>query len=147
MKKPSSTGTHASSPRKLTSARFVPGRHSESSPREPTNWVRFEATSPTALAVLDPAPPPGAVALRHVRFGYFKPEAGEVHVVGSFNGWNLRATPMRRDSIGDWAVEIELPPGEHRYRLLVDGEWRDDPSAQQTALNPFGGFDAIMVVV
>jgi hypothetical protein len=54
---------------------------------------------------------------------------------------------MHRDELRDWSVEIELPTGEHRYRFLVDGEWRDDPSAQQTAQNPFGGFDAIMVVV
>ena len=101
----------------------------------------------TARARLEPAPRPGVPALRRVRFGYFKPEAHEVNLVGSFNGWDPQATPMRRDALGDWTVEIELPPGEHRYRLFVDGDWRDDPSAQQTAQNPFGGFDAIMVVV
>jgi 1,4-alpha-glucan branching enzyme len=79
-----------------------------------------------------------------VRFGYFKPE---VHVVGSFNGWDPRATPLQRDAVGDWSIELELPVGEHRYRFCVDGEWHDDPAAQQTALNPFGGFDAVMVVV
>ena len=81
-----------------------------------------------------------------MRIGYFDPTAREVCVVGSFNGWNPHATPMRRDALGDWSVEIPLPPGEHRYRLKVDGEWRDDPSAQQTALNPYGGFDAVIVV-
>jgi hypothetical protein len=84
--------------------------------------------------------------LRRVRFGYFHPDATEVFVVGSFNGWNTRSNPLRRDALGDWSVELALPPGEHRYRLMVDGDWRDDPCAPQTAMNPFGGFDAVVVV-
>ena len=54
---------------------------------------------------------------------------------------------MQRDNLGDWSVEVELPTGEYHYRFVVDGEWRDDPSAPQTAQNPFGGYDAIMTVV
>jgi 1,4-alpha-glucan branching enzyme len=89
---------------------------------------------------------PFTVNLQPVRFGYFNPDAKEVFLVGSFNNWETRATPLVRDSLGDWAVELELPPGKYRYRLLVDGEWRDHPSAQQTAPNPFGAFDAVVVV-
>jgi hypothetical protein len=93
---------------------------------------------------------PGAgdppVELQRVRFGYFNPAAREVCLAGSFNDWDRRATPMQRDALGDWTVELELPPGEYRYRLVVDGEWRDDPSAPQTAQNPFGGYDAVLVV-
>lgn len=93
---------------------------------------------------------PGAgdppVELQRVRFGYFNPEAREVCLAGSFNDWDRRATPLQRDALGDWTVELELPPGEYRYRLVVDGEWRDDPSAPQTAQNPFGGYDAVLVV-
>jgi 1,4-alpha-glucan branching enzyme len=84
--------------------------------------------------------------MSHVRFGYFQPQAREVFLVGSFNNWNTAVTPMQRDEFGDWSVELELPAGQHHYRLWVDGAWRDDPSAQQTALNPLGGFDAIVVV-
>jgi 1,4-alpha-glucan branching enzyme len=84
--------------------------------------------------------------MRSVRFGYFNPDAQEVFLVGSFNGWNPRATPLKRDALGDWSVELPLPSGEYRYRLMVDGEWHDDPSVQQTAMNPFGGFDAIVTV-
>jgi 1,4-alpha-glucan branching enzyme len=87
-----------------------------------------------------------ASEMRSVRFGYFNPDAQEVFLVGSFNGWNPRATPLKRDALGDWSVELPLPSGEYRYRLMVDGEWHDDPSVQQTAMNPFGGFDAIVTV-
>ena len=90
--------------------------------------------------------PSDPVELQPVRFGYFNSEAHEVFVAGSFNNWNPRATPMKRDTFGDWSVEVQLPPGEYHYRLLVDGEWRDDPSAQLTAMNSYGGFDAVVIV-
>jgi 1,4-alpha-glucan branching enzyme len=82
---------------------------------------------------------------RLVRLGYFDPGAREVFVVGSFNGWNPRATPLVRGPGGAWSVALALAPGEYRYRLFVDGEWKDDPEARRTALNPYGGFDAVIV--
>jgi hypothetical protein len=148
MKKSSSPGTKTSPVRKSAVAHSTRPRHASfSTAADPESCTRRGLASSSALAVLEPPAPLLAGELRRVRFGYFKPEAREVHVVGSFNGWNPRATPMNRDALGDWSAEVELPTGEHRYRFYVDGEWRDDPSAQQTALNPFGGFDAIMVVV
>ena len=146
MKKKASTERKPTLPKKSGGVRAVAGHHAGSSARsDRESCIPLEVTPPPTLPFLMSAP--RGTTLRRVRFGYFKPEAREVHVVGSFNGWNPAATPMRRDALGDWSIEIELPPGEHRYRFLVDGEWHDDPAAQQTALNPFGGFDAIVVVV
>lgn len=105
--------------------------------------IVFAAVSAVDLAV---TPEAGAVELKPVRIGYFRPEAGEVFVAGTFNDWDPRATPLKRDELGDWSVTLQLPPGEYRYRLVVDGEWRDDPCAQQTARNSFGGFDAVVAV-
>jgi hypothetical protein len=34
---------------------------------------------------------------------------------------------------------VQLSPGEHYYRFLVDGEWRDDPECPMRVPNPFGG--------
>jgi hypothetical protein len=109
--------------------------------------TRLEVIPPAQLRVLDRPARASTPALQTVHFGYFGPDASEVFVVGSFNEWNPRATPMERDALGDWTVEIQLPRGEHRYRFLVDGDWRDDPNATQTVVNPFGGFDSIVVVV
>lgn len=148
MKKISSIDAKETSPKRSIPMPVVRGDPPTSEPvTDAVNCARLELSPPKALAVLEPAAPPGIVPVRRVRFGYFNPEAREVHLLGSFNGWDPRATPLRRDSLGDWSAEIELPRGEHRYRFFVDGEWRDDPAAQQTAQNPFGGFDAVMVVV
>lgn len=106
--------------------------------------IEVPATSTVRASAPPPVPTP--MELQRVRIGYFQPDAREVFVLGSFNSWNPRATPLKRDSLGDWSTELSLPRGEYHYRLMVDGEWRDDPTAQQTAMNPYGGFDAILVV-
>ncbi|MEO6002683.1 MAG: glycogen-binding domain-containing protein [Opitutus sp.] len=108
--------------------------------------ARLKVNPPATRPLIDRSRLPGEVTLPRVRLGYFKHEAQKAYVVGSFNGWNLQATPMHRDQFGDWSVELELPPGEHHYRFFVDGVWQDDPTAKQTALNAFGGFDAIIAV-
>lgn len=108
-----------------------------------------KASARTAPVAALPAAAPAtstALDLHTVRIGYFQPDAREVYVAGTFNDWEPRETPLTRDSFGDWAVELSLPPGEHRYRLVVDGEWTDDPSAQRMEANPFGGFDAVIFV-
>lgn len=132
-----------------------PARKSRTAARKPAGAKAAAAAGETVAAGLlvmavtgEAAPGAGdpPVQLQRVRFGYFNPEARAVCLAGSFNDWDRRATPMQRDALGDWTVELELPPGEYRYRLVVDGEWRDDPSAPQTAQNPFGGYDAVLVV-
>ena len=54
---------------------------------------------------------------------------GSVHIAGPFNGWDAAATPMA-DSDGDgvFAVELDLAPGEHPYKFIVDGVWDWDGS-------------------
>ena len=146
MKKHAPSAATATSAKAWSEASPPPRHSSDARPTGQTTppKVRVAATPPVKIS---PAPGIAVPAeLRPVRFGYFHPDAHEVFLVGSFNGWNPRATPLKRDALGDWSVELVLPSGEYRYRLLVDGEWRDDPSAQQTAMNPFGGFDAIVSV-
>ena len=43
-------------------------------------------------------------------------------VVGDFNGWNPVATPLMSSADGlRMEAEVELPPGRHAYRIVVDG--------------------------
>lgn len=43
-------------------------------------------------------------------------------VVGDFNGWNPIATPLMASADGlRMEAEVELPPGRHAYRIVVDG--------------------------
>lgn len=78
---------------------------------------------------------------------YLNPAAREVHIAGSFNEWNPKATPMTGIPGGGWAAEIHLEPGRYEYRLVVDGQWADDPGATTLVSNPFGGLNAVVDVL
>ncbi|MCK6485880.1 MAG: glycogen-binding domain-containing protein [Phycisphaerae bacterium] len=54
------------------------------------------------------------------------PGAKEVFLAGSFNNWDPKATPMERARDGTWHRKLNLPPGRHEFKFVVDGEWRCD---------------------
>ena len=52
----------------------------------------------------------------------------DVVVAGTFNGWNPKATPMRRGAKDEWSVELGLILSIYEYKFVIDGEWCCDPS-------------------
>lgn len=73
-------------------------------------------------------------------------DAREVTVTGDFTGWSKDKVRLTRDGKGEWTGVLELAPGEYQYRLLVDGEWRDDPLAQTRVPNQFGSTNCVLKV-
>jgi len=62
-----------------------------------------------------------------------------VWVAGDFNGWVEGPHEMRRDEQrGVFEISIDLAPGRHTYRLVIDGRWAADPFNSRFELNPFG---------
>ena len=80
-----------------------------------------------------------------VCLGLYAPDAQEVFVAGSFNGWQLSATPLQKHSDGRWVVELSLAPGRYEYRFFVDGRWMDDPLSGAYVSNPFGGLNCVLL--
>jgi 1,4-alpha-glucan branching enzyme len=76
-------------------------------------------------------------------FRFSAPEATSVLLVGDFTHWQQQPIPMRKDLDGIWIASVELPPGKHTYRFIVDAEWRDDPECTLRVPNPFGGHDMV----
>jgi hypothetical protein len=65
-----------------------------------------------------------------VRFMLVAPEAKNVSIAGTFNGWDTQATPLVRTGSGVWAATLSLPAGQHQYAFVVDGaRWVPDPAA------------------
>lgn len=81
-----------------------------------------------------------------VSLEYFNPTAREVQVAGSFNNWQAQATPMARQDGGNWTAGLRLKPGPYEYRLVVDGQWQDDPMAAHFVSNPYGGLNGVLEV-
>ncbi len=75
------------------------------------------------------------------------PRAKNVQIAGDFNNWQPTDTTMQR--VGDsgvWQLKMKLPHGTYRYRLVVDGQWQQDPYNERTELNPYGEYNSILDV-
>lgn len=72
--------------------------------------------------------------------------AREVVLTGDFTGWAKDKVQLLPAGPGEWGTQLELPPGEYQYRLLVDGEWRDDPRGPRKVPNPFGTENCVLTV-
>jgi len=70
-----------------------------------------------------------------------------VAVAGSFNNWSATSHVLRRNStLGVWELCVRLPPGQIRYRLVIDGLWAADPYNDHCEPNPFGETDSVFTV-
>jgi chromosome partitioning protein len=75
------------------------------------------------------------------------PRASSVHIAGDFNNWQPVANPMQR--VGDsgvWQTKIKLPQGTYHYRLVVDGQWQQDPYNERVELNPYGEYNSVVEI-
>jgi hypothetical protein len=89
-----------------------------------------------------------ASAAQPVRFELVAPASSRVTVVGDFNDWDPRASPMvRAGAHGAWSLRLALPPGRYRYSYLVDGtRWVPDPSEPPTVGDDFDTPTSVITV-
>jgi 1,4-alpha-glucan branching enzyme len=79
-------------------------------------------------------------------FSFTAPTATSVQLVGDFTHWQQKPINLQKRADGIWHVAVELEPGPHHYRFLVDGQWRDDPECTVQVPNPFGDRDSVRQV-
>jgi 1,4-alpha-glucan branching enzyme len=75
------------------------------------------------------------------------PRAKKVEIAGDFNNWKPQSSTL--DKVGNsgiWQTKMNLQPGKYRYRLVVDGQWQQDPYNEVTEANPFGGYNSVVEV-
>jgi chromosome partitioning protein len=72
------------------------------------------------------------------------PNSGRVQLAGDFNNW--QPEPLVAGNDGIWRTMLHLSPGDYRYKYIIDGAWINDPGNEQTAPNPYGGFDSILTI-
>jgi len=83
-----------------------------------------------------------------VHFALVAPRASRVTVVGDFNDWDPKATPMRKLPSGaTWTVAIAVPEGRYAYAFVIDGRtWLPDPTAPIAPGDGFGHESSVLVV-
>lgn len=72
------------------------------------------------------------------------PAAKKVFVAGDFNGWDPHADALAKRN-GHFVKSIQLAPGEHQYKYVIDGEWHVDPSAP-TVVTQLGTLNNVVCV-
>jgi 1,4-alpha-glucan branching enzyme len=81
-----------------------------------------------------------------VRFSLLQPDARTVALAGSFNEWSTASHLLSRQPSGVWTIVVGLPPGEHPFMFVVDGQWVSPPVAEDYADDGFGKRNGIVVV-
>ena len=75
------------------------------------------------------------------------PNAKTVQIAGDFNAWQPHKNPMLKISEnGVWQLKLRLARGTYRYRLVVDGQWQQDPHNKSTEPNQYGEFNSVLTV-
>ena len=80
-----------------------------------------------------------------IEFRLSMPQARSVAVVGTFNNWDAKRTPMQKDG-ANWKASVPLAPGRYEYRFVADGQWLSDPNAKESVGNDFGSTNSVLVV-
>jgi 1,4-alpha-glucan branching enzyme len=80
-------------------------------------------------------------------FKFEAPLAGSVQLAANFTDWEKFPIHMSKSEEGIWHAVIPLPPGDHSYRFIVDGQWCDDPHPAFCVANPFGTTNAVIKVI
>lgn len=77
----------------------------------------------------------------------FDGRAGRVTLVGDFNNWDARATPLEREPGSTlWSVTVPIQRGRHVYAFLVDSVWTVDKRAPVARDADFGVTGSVILV-
>lgn len=69
-----------------------------------------------------------------------------VAVTGDFNDWSKTGIPMKQGT-NEWRVTLELEPGVHQYKYLIDGTYSiQDPANSQSTPDGQGGRNSVFTV-
>lgn len=77
----------------------------------------------------------------------FDGRARQVTLVGDFNNWDARATPLEREPGSTlWSVTVPIQRGRHVYAFLVDSIWTMDKRAPVARDPDFGVTGSVILV-
>jgi len=90
---------------------------------------------------------PSPLAPIATRFEIESSQAERVSLVGDFNSWDDRTTPLERvPGTSRWATTVRLIPGRHVYAFMVDGKLEVDPQAPQAKDRELGVTTSVVIV-
>lgn len=80
------------------------------------------------------------------RFVLYQSGISQIEIAGSFTNWQ-RIPLQPAGSTGYWEITLEIPPGEHAFSYILDGEEiLADPTITAQEKDDFGTVNSILVV-
>ncbi|MDA8403758.1 MAG: isoamylase early set domain-containing protein [Desulfobacteraceae bacterium] len=76
-------------------------------------------------------------------------EASNVNIVGGFNNWSTKQTPMKKLKDGSFSLTMDLMKDcEYHFRYLIDDQiWANDPEADKYLPSGYSGSDNSVIVL
>jgi len=106
--------------------------------------VTFEYEGANYTAQRIALPPPSLKGNTTFRLkGYA--DASIVALAGSFNNWNQSQFIFGKEG-DEWVCRIDLEPGKHAYKFIVDGNWLLDPANPNTEDDDYGVKNSVIIV-
>jgi hypothetical protein len=69
--------------------------------------------------------------------------ATTIYLAGDFNGWSPDGFPMKKEG-NEWVLPMNIKPGKHLYKLVVDGKWITDPNNSLWEQNEFDTGNSVL---
>jgi hypothetical protein len=80
------------------------------------------------------------------RFVIYQSEIKQIEIAGSFTNWQ-RIPLEPAGSTGYWEITLDIPPGEHAFSYILDGDTiLADPTISAQEMDDFGTINSILVV-
>jgi hypothetical protein len=105
-----------------------------------TLTFEYEGSEYTAERVV--LPPPNLKGNTTFRLKGYK-DASIVTLAGDFNNWNQSQLVCGQEG-DEWVCRVDLEPGYHTYKFIVDGNWVLDPDNPNTALDDAGNTNNVL---
>jgi hypothetical protein len=86
------------------------------------------------------------IRVMDIEFSFSAPDAKEVFLAGSFNGWNPAVDTLTKQGNGIWTITKTLSTGIHCYKFVADGKWFTDPLNTKKYYNGHGDENSVVVV-
>ena len=82
---------------------------------------------------------------KSVAFSLSAPTGVDVSITGTFNDWVPQQ--MTKGPDGLWHITLQLMPGRHQYRFVVDTVRWQDPNNPRKIANEHGSFNSVCEVM
>lgn len=109
--------------------------------RKPNPYGDFNSALLIGSRIVSPA-----IEGRSVTFVLYEPRASKIEIAGTFTNWQRVPMYRNRTDPGMWGARLDLPPGLHQYKYIIDDEWLPDPENVFPIKDPDGNINSSFAV-